>query len=93
LIQDKITGVVYAIYEKTGSTYLGLLDLKTGTIKEKVKLGFRYVDKIRVHNNVVYYVYRPFESVQKKFLYKEQLPYTFKATKTTGETKIAVGGK
>lgn len=93
LIQDKITGVVYAIYEKTGSTYLGLIDLKTGTIQEKVKLGFRYVDKIRVHNNVVYYVYRPFESVQKKFLYKEKLPYTFKANKTISENKIAIGEK
>ncbi|MBU3660342.1 MAG: hypothetical protein FGM14_10755 [Flavobacteriales bacterium] len=93
LIQDKITGVVYAIYEKTGSTYLGLIDLKTGMIQEKVKLGFRYVDKIRIHNNVVYYVYRPFESVQKKFLYKEKLPYTFKANKTISENKIAIGEK
>ena len=93
LIQDKITGAVYAIYEKTGSTYLGLLDLKTGTIKEKVKLGFRYVDKIRVHNNVVYYIYRPFESLQKKFLYKEKLPYYFKPSKTFKETTIKVGGK
>lgn len=93
LIQDKITGAVYAIYEKTGSTYLGLLDLKTGTIKEKVKLGFRYVDKIRVHNNVVYYIYRPFESLQKKFLYKEKLPYYFKPSNTLSETKIKVGEK
>jgi hypothetical protein len=93
LIQDKITGAIYAIYEKTGSTYLGLLDLKTGTIKEKVKLGFRYVDKIRVHNNVVYYIYRPFESLQKKFLYKEKLPYYFKPSKTFNETTIKVGGK
>ncbi len=75
LIQDKITGAIFAIYEKSGSKYLGLLDLKTGSIKEKIKLGFRYVDKIRVHNNIVYYVYRPFESIQKKFLYKERLPY------------------
>ena len=88
LIQDKITGAVYAIYEKTGSTYLGLINLKTGNITEKVKLGFRYVDKIRVHNNVVYYVYRPFESTQKKFLYKENLPYSFRSNKTIVETKI-----
>jgi hypothetical protein len=90
LIQDKITGAVYAIFEKTGTTYLGLIDLKTGTIKEKVKLGFRYVDKIRVHNNLAYYVYRPFESIQKKFLYKENLPYSFRSNKTTGETKITL---
>jgi len=93
LIQDKITGQVYAIYEKTGSTYLGLLNLETGDIVEKVKLGFRYVDKIRVHNNIVYYVYRPFESTQKKYLYKEKLPYKFDASKATLATKIEVGGK
>jgi hypothetical protein len=93
LIQDKITGAVYAIYEKTGSTYLGLFDLKTGSIIEKVKLGFRYVDKIRVHNNTVYYVYRPFESPQKKFLYKERLPYAFKPSKKLASTKIEIGGK
>jgi hypothetical protein len=56
---------------------LGLIDLKTGNITEKVRLEFRYIDKIAIQNNFVYYVYRPFESTQKKFLYKERLPYTF----------------
>jgi len=77
LIQDHGTGAIYTIFERTGNTFLGLVDVKTGNIKEKVKLSFRYVDKIRVHNNFVYYVYRPFESIQKKFLYKERLPYSF----------------
>lgn len=93
LIQDKITGTVYAVFEKTGTTYLGVVDLKTGEIKEKVKLGFRYVDKIRVQNNFVYYVYRPFESIQKKFLYKERLPYHFSPSFTNQGTNIEVGGK
>jgi len=77
LIQDKITGEIYAVYDRAGYTYLGLIDIKTGEIKEKVKLEFRYIDKIDIHNNFVYYVYRPFESNQKKYLYKERLPYKF----------------
>jgi len=93
LIQDKTTGVVYAIYEKMGTTYLGIVNFQTGEISEKVKLGFRYVDKIRVQDNSVYYVYRPFESTQKKFLYKEKLPYNFKIAKTNKGTTIEIGGK
>ncbi len=75
LIQDQVTKEIYGLFEKAGYMYLGRIDTKTGRIDEKVKLEFRYVDKVAVHNNFVYYIYRPFESVQKKFLYKERLPY------------------
>lgn len=85
LVQDRGTGQVYAVFNKAGYTYLGLIDLKTGEITEKVKLEFRYIDKIAIHNNFVYYVYRPFESTQKKFLYKERLPYDF------GQAKVPYG--
>jgi len=75
LIQDKVTGAIYALFELNGFSYLGLIDVKTGLIGDKVRLNFKYVDKIRINNNFVYYIYRPFESLQKKFLYREQLPY------------------
>ena len=78
VIQDKVTGAIYALFELNGFSYLGLIDVKTGNIDKKVKLSFKYVDKIRVNNNFVYYIYRPFESLQRKFLYREQLPYTIK---------------
>lgn len=93
LIQDPVTGEVYAVYDRSGYTYLGKIDLLTGEIKEKVKLEFRYIDKISIHNNFVYYVYRPFESVQKKFLYKERLPYESEAAKVPQgkETFIETG--
>jgi glutathione peroxidase-family protein len=57
--------------------FLGIVDFKTGEISEKVKLHYKYVEKIRVHNNKIFYIYRPFESIQKRFLYKEKLPYNF----------------
>jgi hypothetical protein len=74
LQQDRQTGNIYAIFEQQGHYYVGLIDLQTGLITQKVKLAFRYVEKVRVHNNEVYFIYRPFESTQKKFLYKQNLP-------------------
>jgi hypothetical protein len=82
LIQDKITGQIYALYDRAGYTYLGLIDTKSGEITEQVKLEYRYVEKVAVHDNMVYYVYRPFESIQKKYLYREGLPYSFENAKT-----------
>lgn len=79
LIQDKVTGEIYALFDREGYSYLGRVDTKSGEITEQVKLEYRYVTKIEVHNNNVFYVYRPFESIQKKFLYKERLPYEFSA--------------
>lgn len=90
LIQDRITGEIYALFDKSGYTYLGLIDTKTGEIKEKVRLEFRYIDKIEIHNNFVYYVYRPFESTQKKFLYKEGLPYEFKNARVPYGTETSM---
>jgi hypothetical protein len=78
VIQDKVTGAIYAVFELNGFSYLGLIDVHTGRIEKKVKLAYKYVDKIRVNNNFIYYIYRPFESLQRKFLYREQLPYFVK---------------
>jgi hypothetical protein len=81
LQQDRQTGNIYAIFEQQGHYYVGLIDLQTGLITQKVKLAFRYVEKVRVHNNEVYFIYRPFESMQKKFLYKQKLPLRTAPTK------------
>ena len=55
------------------------VDTKSGEIKEHVKLEYRYVDKVEIHDNFVYYIYREFESADKKTLYRERLPYNFGA--------------
>lgn len=77
LIQDPVTGQIYARFEKGGYTYIGLIDVNTGEISERIQLEYQWVDKVAVHDNFVYYVYRPLESIQKRYLYKEQLPYEF----------------
>jgi len=77
LFQDSKTGEIYALFDRAGFSYLGRIDTKTGEITEQVKLEYRFVEKIAIHNNFVYYIYRPFESPQKKYLYMERLPYSF----------------
>lgn len=79
LIQDRITGEIYAIYDRAGYAYIGWVDTKTGEINEYVRLDKRYADKIEINGNYVYYVYREFESIDKKHLWKQRLPYDFGA--------------
>lgn len=86
LIQDRVTGQIYALYDRAGYMYLGWVDTKTGEINQHVQLEYRYAQNIQVFNNEVFYIYRPFESAQKKYLYKERLPYDFgAATMREGE--------
>lgn len=74
LIQDDVTEEIYAKYQVGSKTYLRKLNTKTGRVGKPVQLYFPYPASIHVHRNFVYYIYRPFESIQKKFMYRERLP-------------------
>jgi hypothetical protein len=73
VIIDRETNKAYALYEKNGFYYLKHIDLYTGKIIGSFKLTNQYVDKIKVKDDHVYYVYRPFESLQEQFVYKESI--------------------
>lgn len=73
LIQDKITLKIYGLFLINGFTYLSEIDLRTGVIKKSFKLTYKYVENIQLIDGYVYYIYRPFESIQKKYLYRERL--------------------
>lgn len=73
ILKDNVTQSLYAVFEKDGIFYLGKIDLRTGLIQAKHRIYHKYVEKIRVYNGNAYYIYRPFESIQKRFLYKEKL--------------------
>jgi hypothetical protein len=77
LMQDRKNESIYTWYEKAGTSFLGKIDTQTGEVTTKYQLNFKYLEKIQVFDNFVYYVYRPFETAQKKYLYKEKLPLEF----------------
>ncbi|TND08899.1 MAG: hypothetical protein FD123_1753 [Bacteroidetes bacterium] len=76
LVQDEVTDDVYTIYEKGSFFYLKKIDLKTGKIAGSFKISNNYIKHIRLRDGFVYYIHRPYESVQKKFLYRERIELT-----------------
>ena len=69
--QDAKTRKIYTISEKGGWNYIQEIDTKNGQTVHSQRLHYKYVDQVKFHNGYVYYVYRPFESSQKRFLYRE----------------------
>ena len=73
VIKDKLEELIYAIYNGGGYTYVRQIKYRTGLIGKTTKLKFRFIENIKIEKGYVYYIYRPFESSQKRFLYKEKL--------------------
>ena len=73
MVQDEITEKIYARIKINGYNYLREIDPHTGLVLRTFKFTWKYTERIRVRNGYVYYVYRPYESMQKKFLYKEKI--------------------
>ena len=73
LHQDEVTGEIYARFEKGGVYTLKKIDIKTGKIIGTFKITNPYAKHIRIQDGYVYYIFRPTESVQKKYLYREAI--------------------
>lgn len=71
IVEDEDNGNLYARFEHKGHPYLKRIDVKTGKASEVIKLTHKYVEKVRVKDDYVYYIYRPTGSLQQKFLYRE----------------------
>lgn len=72
ILQDQVTGQLYLLFDNSGWISIKRFDYRTGKLAENIPLTFRYADKVLVRDNQVFYTYRPFETAQKKFLYKER---------------------
>lgn len=73
LILDKQQDKVYGLYNKGGYYYIKSVDCQDGKILKELKLNNRFVERIKIFDGKVYYIYRPYESLQKKFIYSEDL--------------------
>ncbi|PHR25110.1 MAG: hypothetical protein COA38_16190 [Fluviicola sp.] len=74
LLQDRIKNKVYVGYEIDGFHYLRRVNLSSGKLYAPIKLNHRYVENVQVYDGFIYYIYRPFESYQKKYFWREKLP-------------------
>jgi hypothetical protein len=73
MVQDIDTHEIYGNFKRSGWNYLKRLNWNSGEVDLTFKLYHKYTENIKVRDGWAYYIYRPFESSQKKYLYKEQI--------------------
>lgn len=73
IIQDHITGELYAEYLDGRTGVLRRIELNSGELGKVKKLTYDYPERVEVYADEVYYLYRPFRTPQKTYLYKENL--------------------
>jgi hypothetical protein len=73
IIQDDITGELYAQYLEGRTGVLRRIELSSGELGEFQNLTYDYPEKVEVYADEVYYLYKPFGTPQKTYIYKENL--------------------
>lgn len=71
MLKDDIENTIYAVYEKNGHKYIKQISLQNGQEQGRYSLQFHSADKLKIHDGYAYYIYRPFESTQEKYFYRE----------------------
>ncbi len=64
---------LYTAYKKNGRVIIFLIQQKSNAQKELQTLEHPFVERIRVRDDQIFYIYRPFESSQKRYLYSEKI--------------------
>jgi len=72
LIMDEANGKIYAVFLKNGFYYLKEINVSSGKIVAEKKLTHQYVSKLKMKDGYIFYTYKPKQTLQKKFLYKER---------------------
>ena len=73
LLQDAVSGRVYALFARHGQSWLRPVDPITGVAGEATLLTHPWPEEVQVHGGHAYYVYRTIGSLQHRTLYREPL--------------------
>lgn len=73
IMQDRVDGEVYALFELDGRAWLCAIDPDSGQLGAKQFLDAKWPEQVRVQAGHAYYIHRPFESMQRRALYRERL--------------------
>lgn len=71
LLKDDYTDNIYAVFKKNGYYTIKTVSTSTGNCTTAYTLQHKYVEHPKIKNDYIYYTYRPFESLQTKYLYRE----------------------
>ncbi|MFT3885861.1 MAG: hypothetical protein QM724_10655 [Flavobacteriales bacterium] len=73
LIQDRATQRIYAASKRLGVVWLRAIDPVTGELGDRFRISSEYPERVQVHDGWVYYIHRPYGSLQKRTIYRERI--------------------
>jgi hypothetical protein len=73
LLQDPVSGRVYAWNELHGNAWLSEVDPVTGSMRVVLRMGLRYPEEVKVYGGHAYYVHRAQGSTLARSLFREPL--------------------
>lgn len=73
LLQDRETRIVHVRFQRNGHVWLRSVDPRTGALGPGHPLANTYPERVQVHGGSVYYIWRPYGSMQKRSIYRERL--------------------
>jgi hypothetical protein len=73
IVHDPSQKRFHTLFSKGPSYYLHEIDMRGNGIGEAKRLYYKYPENVKVFDGKVYYIYRPFESLQNRYLYSEPL--------------------
>lgn len=73
LVQDRITGLVHALFRRGSRLWVRRIDQTTGELGQITELEYPFPEEVQVCDGWAYYVYRPYGSLQRRTLYRERL--------------------
>lgn len=71
MLKDELENRIYAVYDKNGHKYIKQISTQNGKDLGKYSLQFHNADRLKIRDGYAYYIYRPFESTQEKYFYRE----------------------
>ena len=73
LVQDHVTQRIYAVFKRNGNTWLRSIDPVSGVLGDPFRLANSYPECVQVQAGKVYYIWRPYGSLQKRTIYREEM--------------------
>lgn len=71
IYHDEITGKIYFLYQRNGFSYLKEFDLETEKLTKTIDIpDFKFIEKIKVRNGNVFFLYRKNQALELTRLFK-----------------------
>lgn len=74
IMQDRKAQGLYAVYARYGATWVRPIDPVTGALGDRFRITNGYPERVQAHEGYLYYISRPYGSLQKRTIYRERMP-------------------